>query len=284
MRWISMLFAAVCFCGLACGSAPAAEVEYPLPEHVAGARGDVTYLDLARRFVPDLEQADGGFVGTRHVALRHLAGEDYDNGGDDAYGFSYISAVHIRADGKERLLVLFDFAQAAPAPQGFAVLALYDVSAEPRLLDAAEIGMGQATYFFDQAVLPISTRSDAALLISTHSNSQQSYAAHAMVMVREDKLQLVDRAFLFSDRGCSGERRQEIRYAAAPAAGDALAPITVTVTQTDVPGGSDCGDEPVLVAAEKKIRVGYRWDEAAGRYVADSDALVRLATENEKRF
>lgn len=267
----------------------AVDVDFPSPDTAVSRYSITTYLDLARHFVPDLKPSDSGYVGRQRLPVRHIAGKDFENGDATEFGFYDISTVTMHADGQERLLVLFDFAQAAQTPNGVAVLALYDVSKEIKLLDAADIGFDQNTYFFDQALMPVASGSDVILTMSTHFNSSQTYTTQSMIMVRNDRLQLIDTAFLFNDKLCTAERQQNIRYAAnpdtaSPAAADPYAPITVFVTETVTPTGAACGDEAVPAAGAREIRVGYKWDMTTGRYVRDSDALEKLAKANEQRF
>jgi hypothetical protein len=265
-------------------SACAADVHFPAPDAAVNQYSITTYLDLARHFVPDIAPSDSGYAGKRRIPIRHIAGKDFENGEATTFGFYNISTVTMHADGKERLLVLFDFAQAAATAQGMAVLALYDAGKEVRLLDAADIGFDQSTYFFDQALMPVAPGSDVILTMSTHFNSSQTYTTQSMIMVRGDRLQLVDTASLFNDKLCTAERQQNIRYAANPGAARPYAPITVFVTETATPTGADCGSDPVPPLGSREIRVTYRWDVTAGGYLRDSDALERLARANEQRF
>lgn len=264
--------------------ASAADVDFPAPDTAVNQFGITTYLDLARHFVPDIAPSDSGYVGAKRIPVRHIAGKDFENQDATTFGFYDISTVTMHADGKERLLVLFDFAQAAQTAQGVAVLALYDVTKEIRLLDAADIGFDQSTYFFDQALMPVAQGSDVILTMSTHFNSSQTYTTQSMIMVRDDRLQLIDTAFLFGDKLCAVERQQNIRYAADPGAAKPYAPITVFVTETATPTNADCGDEAAPPLGQKQIRVVYKWDTTSSRYVRDSDALEKLAKANEERF
>ncbi|MER8847108.1 MULTISPECIES: hypothetical protein [Mesorhizobium] len=59
--------------------------------------------------------------------------------------------------------------------------------------------------------------------------------------------------------------------------------VKVTVTDATVPNTENCDDAPPK-AASRDISVTYHWDPKASHYAADSDALEKLAAENEKRF
>jgi hypothetical protein len=265
-------------------AALAGEVEFPSPDTAVTARSSTTYLDLARHFVPDIKPADGAYVGKTLIALRHLSGSAYAMQPDDTYGFFDVGTLRMKVDGNERLLTLFDFAQAGKALEGVAVLALYDIAGEPRLLDAVDIGFDQSTYFFEQGLLPIAEGSDAILTMSTHFNSSQSYVTMVMAMVARDRLELIDTISLFDDKACGVERHQTIAFSANPDAGKPYAPIKVTVTDATTTTVEDCGDGAQPSASQRQVQATYKWQTASGRYLPDSDGLVRLAKQNQQRF
>jgi hypothetical protein len=265
-------------------SASAADVDFPSPDSAVSARGMTTYLDLARHFVPDIKAADGAYVGKSLIALRHLGGTPYAIQPEDTFGFFDVGTVMMKTEGKERRLVLFDFAQGGNAQEGVAVLALYDVSGEPKLLDAVDVGFDESTFFLGQALLPIAPGSDAILTMSSHFNSNQNYVTQAIIMVRNDRLELIDTVSLFDEKSCGMERHQTISHAANPAAGKPYAPIVVTVTDTTTATIEDCGDGAPASATERQVRTTYKWQTASNHYLPDSDGLVKLAKENQQRF
>ena len=57
----------------------------------------------------------------------------------------------------------------------------------------------------------------------------------------------------------------------------------VDVVVEIIPGDAEC-DAPPLEASRREISVPYRRDGAGSRYAAGSDALERLAIENQGRF
>lgn len=264
--------------------AGAADIDFPAAEDAVTTHGATTYLDLARHFVPDIRNTGNGYVGTRHIDIRHIAGKDFAAIGGDAFGFYDISSVKLTTGGKERLLVLFDFAQVTKEAQGLAVLALYDVSGQPFLLDAADIGFDQSTYFFDQALVPVGNDANVVLTMSTHFNSSQTYNSQVMTMVRGDRLERIDDVTLLSDRNCGVERQQSISYAANPAEGKPYAPVKVTVTDVQSAIAEVCAELTPPELGKREARTTYVWDTGQNRYLPDSDAIDKLETENETRF
>jgi hypothetical protein len=62
--------------------------------------------------------------------------------------------------------------------------------------------------------------------------------------------------------------------------------IVATVAQTIEPNDGTCSDEhqPPPQPGTRLVTVTYRWDGAASRYVADSDAFDKLAEEDQDRL
>jgi hypothetical protein len=243
------------------------------------------FLDLARQFVPDLDGFANTFTGQTFNPVRHIGGPDFANKDVKTFGLFDVSHLTMKADGKNRLLVLFDFSQAADAAQSIAILALYDLSKEkPELLDAADIGFDASTYFFDRALLPVSDATDVILTLSSHFNANQSYATQSMILVRNDKFELIDSTNLLGERNCGIDRQQVISYAANPAEGKPYAPIKVTVTDTTSAIEEVCADLKSTHLGTREIKATYVWHTDKQRYLPDSDAIERLETENGSRY
>lgn len=243
------------------------------------------YLDLARQFVPDLDGIDNTFTGKKFKPVRHIGGPDFANDDVGTFGLFDVSHLTMKAEGRDRLLVLFDFSQAASTAQGVAILALYDLSTEkPTLLDAADIGFDASTYFFDRALLPVSDTTEVILTLSSHFNSSQNYATQSMILVRNDTFELIDSTSLLGERNCGIDRQQVIGYAANPADGKPYAPIKVTVTDTTSAIEEVCADLQSTQLGTKQIKTTYVWNVDKQRYLPDSDAMEQLEKENASRY
>jgi hypothetical protein len=256
-------------------------VSYPAPvDMVAGATG-VTYADLLRLVVPDLEVKDAGFIGTSLVSMRHIDedfGEVASPGAIETY---QIAAFPLGAHQGSRLALFFDLGVATRSAEGFAVLALFDVSGAPTLLDVANVGFDSFTFPLEPYRLDLGG-GDLLLTASTHYNSSQGYATVPLILVRGDRLSLVDAVFNFDDSGCAYHRIQRIDVSTAVRS--PMADIVATVTESTTPTGAECGDDTVPAPPERIISVTYAWNAVQSRYVPDSDAFEVLAAENEKRF
>ena len=253
----------------------------PEPTDTLPASEGVTYLDLLRLVMPGIAVSGSTYSGGRQpTGIRNLEGLDEGDVGLAPAGLLHLAAVPVRSGGMDRMVLLVDFGETEYSV-GFAILALFDVAGEPRLLDAADIASGRWTSFMDPVRLSVGTGDDVLVTQSTHHNSSQGYANVALIHVRNDRFELVDTIAMLSDRHCAFERSQSL--AIEQGAGEPLAEIVATVTElTTLTEECDgrAGPEP----GSRTITVTYRWDPAAQRYAPDSDALELLARENEERF
>lgn len=262
--------------------APAGEVSFPqLADAVPGA-DSATYLDLARQVLPDLALEGNIYRGRTVIDMRHVGGADMGVPPLEDFSIFGVSVTPLRAEGKDRLVMLFDLG--SDEAEGFAGLALLDPAGKPQLLDAAQVAFDRWTSFHDPATIPLGPDDDLLLTRSTHFNSQQGYVTTVMSLVRDGRLQLIDTVFTFDERGCGFERMQMPDFSAIAGSGRAYNDIAVTVAETTSHTGEDCGGRNLPPAGVRTIEATYRWDDAQSRFVPDSDALEILARENEARF
>jgi len=269
----------VAFIGLALCSLPierafAEPVSFPAPADRVDDREDLTFADLMRLIMP----AAGAEAA---VTVREIGSDVVEAFALASSAAPRLAAVPVRADGAERLAVLLDFGSGEYVV-GLAVLALFDVTDAPRLLDAANVASGAGTAFYDPARLGNGTEGDVLAIQSTHANSGQSYTTVPLILVRADRLELIDTIFAFDERLCGFERTQ--RVGLQQAAAGAFPDIMTTVTELTTLSQETCGEAALPEAGTRRIAVTYRWDAGAQRYIADSDAFDVLARESEERF
>ncbi|MER9055801.1 hypothetical protein NKH80_06865 [Mesorhizobium sp. M0904] len=265
-------------------TASAEAVSFPELGSAVPGHGDVTYLDLARMVIPDLAaDKDGFFRGSTPIEMRHIAGPDYGGSPPATSGLSNAGVLGIKAGGKERLTMLFDLGDSPDSAEGYAVLALYDITGKPALLDAVNVAVDRITYLRDPGKLPIGPGDDAIISMSMHFNSSQGYGITPLIMVRNDRFELIDMIYTFDENLCTHRRTQTAAFQVI-ADGQPYAAIKVTVTDATLPGEESCDGQQPPKASSRDISVTYHWDKNASRYVKDSDALDRLADDNAKRF
>ncbi|MER8866216.1 hypothetical protein NKI19_21300 [Mesorhizobium sp. M0751] len=265
-------------------TASAEAVSFPELGSAVSGHSDVTYLDLARMVIPDLAaDKDGFFRGSMPIEMRHIAGPDYGGSPPPTSGLSSAGVLGIKAGGKERLAMLFDLGDSPDSAEGYVVLALYDITDKPALLDAVNVAVDRITYLREPGKLPIGPGDDAIISMSMHFNSSQGYGITPLIMVRNDRFELIDMIYTFDENLCTHRRTQKAAFQAM-ADGQPYAAIKVTVTDATLPGEDSCDGQQPPEASSRDISVTYHWDKNASRYVKDSDALDRLADENAKRF
>lgn len=284
MRLISLIHASALAALLLAApiAAVAQGITYPnIGQEVAGHPG-VSVLDLVRLVAPDAVVADGVARGTRLVQMRYVSGGDEVPPSPTGFAISGIIAIDVRSAGKERLAALIAPGSLENTDDPIAVLALFDISGTPRLLDAVDVALDRDTSLVDGGRLVLGSGTDALLTRSSHFNSSQGYASTALILVKDDRFELIDTIFTFDENVCNFERRQDAGFKPVPKAGG-MADIAAAVTETTVPRDEACeGETPP--AGIRTVAVTYRWDAATGRYKPDSDAFELLARENETRF
>lgn len=262
-------------------AAGAQGVSFPDLGSAVPGRKDTIYLELARMIIPDLAaDKDGFYRGSMPIEMRHIEGPDSGGSPPVTSGFSDAGVLQIKAGGKDRLAMLFDLGSSSDSAEGFAVLALYDLASRPRLLDAVNVAVDRSTYFRDPGKLPIGPSDDAIITLSTHFNSSQGYVSTPLILVRDDRFELIDVIYTFDESLCAYKRTQELAFQTI-ADGQPYAAIKATVTDATVPNGESC-HEPAPEPSSRDISVTYHWDGTA--YVKGSDALDKLAGENANRF
>lgn len=178
--------------------------------------------------------------------------------------------------------MLFDLGDSPDSAEGYAMLALYDVTAKPKLLDAVNVALDRGTYFREPGKLSVGANDDVLITMSAHFNSSQNYVVTPLIMVAKDKFELIDMIYTFDENLCAYSRKQDVAFETV-ADGQPYAAIKVTVTDSTVLNGESCDDAPPRPESHA-ISVTYRWDKKTSRYAKDSDALDKLAGENAKRF
>ncbi|MCQ8871430.1 hypothetical protein NP945_06300 [Mesorhizobium sp. LMG17149] len=264
-------------------AAGAQAISFPELGSALPGRTDVTYLDLARMVIPDLAaDKDGFYRGGLPIEMRHIEGPDSGGSPPETSSFSNAAVLAIKAGGKDRLTMLFDLGDSPDSAEGYAVLALYDITAKPKLLDAVNVALDRGTYFREPGKLSVGANDDVLITMSAHFNSSQNYVITPLIMIRDDKFEPIDMIYTFDENLCAYSRKQDVAFQGI-ADGQPYAAIKVTVTDSTVLNGESCDDTPPRPESHE-ISVTYHWDKKTSRYTKDSDALDKLAGENANRF
>lgn len=224
-----------------------------------------------------------GKSGTAVIPLRHIGGADMETEPPAGFANAALTAVEAVEDGKARHLLLIDLSSSTDSAEGYAALALFDAAATPQLLDAAVVSFDRLVFIKQPPTVRLAPGDDLVVVGSTHFNSSQGYGTHAMVLPRGGRLELVDIVWTFDETGCGYVWSQTPAFRAGEAGGR-YADIVATVTEEVGHNDEQCGERARPEERRREITVTWRWDEAASRFLPDSDAFERLAAENEQRF
>jgi hypothetical protein len=247
--------------------------------------GAVTYFDLLRQVLPDLAKSEDGGKARGHLAKpwRHIAGGGEGGDPPDPIEIGSIEAVRIRAGGKPRIAVLADLGPSPDRVASTTVLALFDESPDPRLLDAADVGVDRDTSLAEHERLRLGPGDDAVVTYSEHSNTSQTYAAHVLVFARRDRLRLLQRVSTLSHRECGWLLTQDPTFTVLPGPARPYGQLAVAVREVMKSEKTDC-DHPPPRPYARTYRATYHWDAAKGRFTTPSHALERLDKLNAARF
>jgi len=266
----------------AASQAPASDA--PFVTDALPGRPGLAYLDLLRAVIPDLAANPANHDAEGHLTkrLRHIGGHSMEGDAPDPVVVNYIEALKIRAGGKARLLILADLGPDPDRAQDTALLALYDDSPTPKLLDAVDVATDRDTSFAEPAKIALSPNDDAVVTYSEHSNSGQSYQGRTLILVRGDRFREIDEVFTLADNGCGWRREEAPVFSTRP--GRPYAEIRATVTETLKHSHEDCGDETVPRAYTRTWRGVWRWDFSKADFVNRLKDFDRLDKINEARF
>lgn len=245
---------------------------------VAGT--DKTYLDLALAFVPDLA-ADGmswkGSMLDGDVAERFDLDEDWPDG----LAISGVETVSFERAGRKELAVLFDFSLSSDMPDAPAILALYVVEKEPRLLGSLSVGLDRETSFAEPPLLDLGGGANVLVTRNSHWNSNQSYLITSLMLATEEGLEPIDTVLTFSERLCGLIRTQQPAISVDSSGTRPALRVAVDIREEKVEEGCDAEPTP---GPARTVTATYRLNEKTGRYEPDTDALDALARDNMERF
>ena len=249
----------------------------------------MTYADLVRQAVPDLalnaddHQVEGHFK----TAPRHLAGEEYEGDPSDPAVLGFIEDRRILVGGRKRIALLADLGAKEGRVEGLALLMLFDDTGKtPKLLDAADVGLDKDTGFPEhQALLPLGPGDSALITYSEHDDSDLTMGGYMIVSPIGDRLSMVGRIELTSEKLCSWNGIEGASFATAPDPGRPYRRIEATVkavfTHT---GETGCNDEKHPAAVTHVYTGAWRWNAAARRFEPAASTLGGLDALNKKIF
>ena len=243
----------------------AAELDFIEPGDRVSANSSTTYLDLALQFSPGLNAtpADGGGL----AKLPHLGGPEASASITNP-AIRFIERIDITESGKPALLLLFDLGNADDAAQTVTVLALYDMTSAPRLLDAMDVGLDRETSLQDPSYAALSPDIGMIFLRNSHHNAGEEYLQTSLVGVWKGKLHEVDTIFSMSWN--AGDRRTATTFSFTPVSNAVAVDAAVEIRKIQCSGY--CEPDSEGTAKIEHLKVRYQWDAAGSKFTRPKDA------------
>lgn len=263
------------FLSIAGAHAGVGELQFVDADAPVLAGGNLTYADLARRVAPGLTNAP--VAATALSGIRHLGGADMADVPDQAV-ITSIVRLDIVLERKPAMLLLYGYGMARDAAQSVSLLALFDMSGEPRLLDVLDVGMDRETFFMEPLSYVALKNGVGVLFIrNAHHNAGEEFVQTSILALWGDKMHEVDTIGSVSwDAGVARIRTtMSFAQVADADAIEATADIEVHGCEDDCPES-----ERAKLPMTRQIRVRYAWDAAKATFVADSKAFDELPFPN----
>ncbi len=246
-------------------SAEEVKLEAQVPGHPR-----VTYEALVRLALPALVVDGGKGRAGAAVTLRTLSGEESSLEAD--FTFDVIETLEVTGGGKPVLLLL------APSEDGgfSALLAAYDLSGAPKLLDAVDGGMDRMLDFGAPIDLGGAT---GFTLVGSHFNAGESYVSTDVGFVHDGRLTPVASQLAYGVMVCGFATEQKLTVTAADDPPAPYRAVSMAVTQIVTLSGEACGDGGPAPppAGEATYADVYRWDTKTNAYATttnERDALM----------
>jgi hypothetical protein len=251
---------------------------------VAGHSG-LTYFDLMKMVVTDLAPERKGGEATAHqiVNYRHIEGKDAKTVPAGGVAIQYLMPLEIHSDGKARLALMADLGPSDEAVAEFVLLALFDISGKPKLLDVVEVGTDRLTGFADTPLLPLGHGTDLIWIDSDHFNSDEDFVKTELIFVRNSRFHLIDAVYTYNAKSCTYQLTEwpVVKTLADPARRHRRIVLTIP-EKVALQHDADCGDEKAPDPFVRTFYARYRWNAHRRAFVTTSSTLEKLGKENDK--
>lgn len=250
------------------------ELSDPVSGHNA-----LSYADLLRQVIPDLADEDTKVTGHLKTPLRHLVEGSGSMLGDTVI-VSGVQALPFQADGKPLLAVLVGIDQAEDMAERPEMLAVFDMSEAPKVLDTVDVGMDRFTGFAQVPKLAIGQESEGLVIYSEHFNAGEAFGTTALAFVHGGKLRLLDTVYTYGSQLCATQTSQTVSFAGlAEEQTPPFYAIAVTINDRRETIGEACDDQPVPEPFDRRVSTTYRWNAGTAAFVAGDDAIKTLQSQ-----
>ncbi len=249
---------------------------------VAGHAG-VTYFDLMKLIVTDLDAPGQGEPKAHQIVpYRHIEGADAKTVPGGPVAIKFLTPLDIHADGAPRLALVADLGPSDGDVTEFVLLALFDMTDKPKLLDVVEVGRDQMTGFADAPLLPLGHGSDLIRIDSDHFNSDEDFVVTELIYVRNGRFRLLDALFTFDQKTCTTVETELPVVTTHPDAGRTHYSIVLAVPEKVArqPDAAQCDDKPPRPLV-RTLQATYRWNERHQDFDKTSSDLEALENVND---
>jgi hypothetical protein len=248
-----------------------------IADTVAG-RGEVTYFDLMKQVIPDLVLSEEGATGHLPDGIVHLDGAEATGETPELVEISSLDVETVKSGGKDMLWLLADLGEGGNI-ETYTLLAVFDDSPMPRLLDAKEVDVLDFTSFVG-APFAIGMDSEAMLVGNEHFNSSQSYQQRTLAHIYEGKLQVIATISLFGLRSCEEWTTEELTLTSENDHREHWG-IEATILRKRALAGQECEDPLDSDWRHREFIAQYIWDSTEQHYVAARNDFEELARMDE---
>lgn len=188
---------------------------------------------------------------------------------------AYLDPYHLRLGGQDRLVVA-----PALADECAALLALFDDKGE--LIDVINLKGDQHGGLGVGFLTPLGPQGALVTANNSHDNSDQSYDATILVLIKPDGFSSIGTLLAFGSRDCRNQFTEEAKVDAVPGTGPMLR-IDAAITRETSRFAADCKTK---IGREVKATFNgsWRWNAEKNAYEAHTPALDSLSKWNAKRF
>lgn len=250
-----------------------------------------TYLELVRKVLPDLQidpnQVD---VATAHtsVPFRHLSEDTSPTALEGDLKLDSFQARWIKGEGRRVLLLELDVsaenANEGTNYQGEAVfVAAFTIQPAIKLLDVMDIKTDRFTGIWEKLpVFQLTSRSDAFLVNSSHSNAGESYNDLTVLFLKNDRIETITNIFTLDTQGCGATFTETPLLRVLPGANEKYPNLLVEVKVKKDADSGEC-NHPTR-GYVKSYQAVYRWNAAKAEYRTTSRQLEALDKFNRNRL
>jgi hypothetical protein len=261
-----------------------AEITIVQPNDRVPGRADITYFDLMRLVVTDLDaNAKDAPTAEEIVRYRHIEGDKAKTEPAGPVAIKYLEPLDIHAEGASRLVLMADLGPSDENVAEFVLLAMFDVTGKPKLLDVVEVGRDRLTGFGSPALTSLGNGTDLINIDSDHFNSNEDFVGNEYLFVRNDRFELVESLFTFDVKMCEFAITEEPTVTAHHVRGETYNRIVLSVREKReaTPNAEQCDNKPPRPFTRNYGAV-YRWDARRLRFVEISGNMKKLDAENDK--